>query len=235
MLQTERIDDNEEALRVALEGFAFGLWTAMVGIVSQVNANGTVSVEPAIQANVSDSKGVVTQQNIALLVDVPVVYMGGGNMVATFPIAIGDEALVVFASRCIDAWFQSGGVQPQAEPRHHSMSDSFALVGPRSLARKLANVSTTTAQFRTVDGATYVEVAGSNIVNIVASGGVNITGPLNVNGAVSITGNAAITGDITGTGKVTAQGEVTGNNIPLSQHLHTGVQSGGSNTGTPIP
>ena len=219
MLQLERINDHEEALRLAFNGLMRSVWCAMIGIVtdnSKFQQRGTVTVEIAIQAMVSDAEGNQTPQTIRPLVDVPVVFMGGGAMVSTFPISVGDEALVVFADRCIDYWFAKGGVQRPAEPRAHSLSDGIALVGPRSLACLIPNLSTSTAQFRSLDGSTYVEIASGGIVNIVAPEGLNITGDVNV------------------TGTVTATKEGTFNSIPVSTHVHGGVQSGGSDTGAPV-
>jgi hypothetical protein len=226
MLQQERIDDHQEALRLAFNGLARSLWCAMIGIVTDTSnfvQRGTVKVEIAIQAMVSDAQGKQTSQTIKPLVDVPVVFMGGGNMVATFPISIGDEALIIFADRCIDFWFARGGVQRPAETRAHSLSDGIAIVGPRSLARSLVNLSNTTAQFRTVDSSTFVEIAGAGVINIVAPGGLNISGPVN------------ITGDVNVNGEVTATEEGTFKSIPVSTHLHGGVQPGSGDTGVPIP
>jgi hypothetical protein len=195
LLQQERIDDHQEALRLAFNGLARSLWCAMIGIVTDTSnfvEHGTVKVEIAIQAMVSDAQGVQTAQTIKPLVDVPVVFIGGGNMVATFPVSVGDEALIVFADRAIDFWFARGGVQRPAETRAHSLSDGIAIVGPRSLARSLVNLSNTSAQFRTI-------------------GNVNVTG------------------------SVTASEEGTFDSIPVSTHLHGGVQTGAGDTGVPIP
>ena len=41
-------------------------------------------------------------------------------------------------------------------------------------------------------------------------------------------------GDITVNGKVTATGDVKGQGTSLHTHVHSGVQSGGSNTGGPV-
>ena len=224
MLQIERVNDREEALRVALEGFGANLWTAIPGIVLSYNAaQGTVSVQPSIQSLITAPDGTSTYQDVAPLTNIPVVFMGGGAFVATFPIQAGDEALIILADRCIDAWWQSGGVQGQAEPRMHDIHDGFALIGPRSLARSIPNLSTTTAQFRTLDGSAYYELAPGGVANIVAPGGLNIRGPVNIAGDVNVTGT------------VEATEEGTFNSIPVSTHLHPGVQSGASDTGGPIP
>lgn len=225
MLQQERINDEQDALRVALQSFRRTLWCAMVGIITDTSnyaSQGTVTVELAIQATIIDAQGNETQQTIRPIVDVPVVFIGGGNMVTTYPVADGDETLIIFADRAIDYWFAKGSVQRAANSRSHDLTDAIAIVGPRSLAKSLANLSTDTAQFRTIDGSTYFEVASGGKTNIVAPGGVTITGPV------------AITGDVSITGKVTATKEGTFNSIPVSTHLHTGVQTGGSDTGAPI-
>jgi len=46
-------------------------------------------------------------------------------------------------------------------------------------------------------------------------------------------GGIAITGDITLTGTLTASVDVIANGISLHNHVHGGVQAGGSNTGAP--
>jgi hypothetical protein len=231
MLQIERLDDLEESLRAILKGFAAGLWTALPGIVQTYSPSGpnagTCTILPSIQAVQTAEDGTTSNVTLPVLNAVPVVYTGGGGMVTTYPIQAGDEALVVFSSRCIDAWWQSGGVQQQAELRMHDLSDGFAIIGPRSLARAIPNVSTTTAQFRSLDGSTYFEIAPDSVANVVAPGGVNITGPVKIAGAVTIDGNVAVTGTVSSTE------EGTFNGIEVSQHLHTGVTAGAASTGPP--
>jgi hypothetical protein len=223
MLQIERFNSLQIAIEQALKGFQANLWTALPCIVQSYNAaKGTVSVQPAIRLWVTTLNGANGWLTIPPLVDIPVCYMGGGGFVTTYPIQAGDEALVIFASRCIDSWWQQGGVQNQFELRSHDISDGFALIGPRSQANLIPNVSTTSAQFRSLDGSTYVEIAGGQVVNIHAPSGVNITGSLSVNGDVSITG------------KATATGEVQGAGIKLSVHKHISAASG-SPTGPPLP
>lgn len=62
----------------------------------------------------------------------------GGGFALTFPVAAGDECLVVFADACIDSWWQSGGVQNQAEKRRHDLSDGIVIPGLWSQPNKLA-------------------------------------------------------------------------------------------------
>lgn len=72
-----------------------------------------------------------------LLIDCPVVIMSGGDGALTFPIASGDECLILFNDRDMDNWFQSGQPGPVSTPRLHSFSDGVALIGVRSMNRVL--------------------------------------------------------------------------------------------------
>lgn len=215
----QRLDSPSTAIQMAAKARQSQIWTALPGIIQSFNAVAmTCEVQPAIQGVLSNPKtGAASTVNLPLLVDCPVQFPGGGGVTLTFPITKGDECLVIFASRCIDAWWQQGGIQPPMVYRMHDLSDGFVLPGVRSQPRVLAGISTTAAQLRSDDGDAYVEVDPvGHIVNIVAPGGCNITGPLNVTGAIIATG------------------EVTGNGKQLSMHLHSGVATGSSNTGTPV-
>lgn len=244
MLQLERVNDNQEALRLALEGHQAQVWTALPGIIESFNAAAlTCTVQPAIKAQVRAPDGSTQWVALPLLLDCPVVFPRGGGCTLTFPVAQGDECLVVFASRCIDAWYTSGGVQVQSEFRMHDLSDGFALPGPFSQATKIANVSTTKTQLRSNDGSTYTELdPNGQIVNIVAPGGINFT----TNGKITMTAgseidltapNTNVSGNISGgtggsgtahfNGSVTATGEGTFNGgHTVSQHSHSDPQGG---------
>jgi phage baseplate assembly protein V len=50
-----------------------------------------------------------------------------------------------------------------------------------------------------------------------------------------IDGKVKITGDVEVTGKITATGDIKAGTISLKTHVHSGVQSGGGNTATPVP
>lgn len=236
MLQLERVNDPQEALRIAMDGHQAQVWTALPGIIQSFNAGAvTCVVQPSIKAQVRASDGSMQWVALPLLLDCPVVFPRGGGCTLTFPVTGGDECLVVFASRCIDAWYSSGGVQVQSEFRMHDLSDGFVLPGPFSQATKIAGISTTTAQLRSNDGSTYVELNPTGqIVNVVAPGGMTITTPtLTVTGVIAVENQAGATNASTFSGSITTTGNVTAGSIDLQHHVHTDVQSGSSNTGGP--
>lgn len=76
-------------------------------------------------------------QDYPLLLDCPVVVLGGGNGSLTFPIAKGDECIVLINDRDIDNWFTGSSNSGTATARKHSMADGIALVGVRSQANVL--------------------------------------------------------------------------------------------------
>jgi len=132
---------------------------------------------------------------LPLLLDCPVVFPRGGGCTLTFPVAEDDECLVVFASRCIDAWWSAGGVQVQSEFRMHDLSDGFAIPGPYSQATKISNISTTAAQLRSNDGEAYLQLnPTSHEIDIVTPA--NWTATIGGNTNINVTGSANITASV---------------------------------------
>jgi phage baseplate assembly protein gpV len=155
---------------------------------------------------------VPTIKDLPLLVDVPVVLPRAGGFVLSFPVAAGDECLVVFSDTNMDAWWQAGGVQNPVDRRRHALADGFAILGPWSQQRRLSSYSATATQLRNEAGTVVVELAANTItvqaptVNVTASSHVYISG----SGHTSIEGKDFLT------------------------HTHSGVASGGSTSGPVI-
>ncbi|HGI6318730.1 TPA: Gp138 family membrane-puncturing spike protein, partial [Klebsiella pneumoniae] len=174
----------------------------------------TAVVQPAIRYIERDNDGNQSTQDYPLLVDVPVIFPRGGGCTLTFPVSAGDECLVIFADRCIDFWWQSGGIQEPVDGRMHDLSDAFCIVGPQSQAKKIGGISTTAAQLRTDDGSAIIELAAGGAVTI-TSPQITINGPLQVNGEITSTGDQLAGG------------------ISQIGHTHGGVEPGGGSTGAP--
>lgn len=221
---------------------------AMPGIIQSFDPDTvTCVVQPAIRAIRRDNDGNTETKDYPLITDVPVVFPRGGGCTLTFPISAGDECLLIFADRCIDFWWQSGGIQEPVDVRQHDLSDAFAIVGPQSQARKISGISTSAAQLRTDDGAAFVEVAAGHNITIktpgqltaTAEGGTTITSPtITLNGNVTINGNLSqgmgeSGGTATMLGPVTVTNDVTASGISVATHKHGGVQTGGGTTGGP--
>ena len=162
---SERIKNEVEALRKLLDNFGTTLRVADVGIIKSFDAEKqTVVVELAITEKINNGEGFDDIQ-IPILVDVPVVIPRAGGFALTLPITVGDECLVVFSDKCIDAWYQSGGVQNQMFKRRHDLSDGFAIIGIGSQPKVITDYSTDSAQLRNSSGSVMVEVK-DDVVNI---------------------------------------------------------------------
>lgn len=226
MDRRERLNDPEEATRAAQDGHQARIWTSLPGIIKSFDpATQTATVQPTIQGIFQSPDGSEKNVNMPLLLDVPVEFPSGGGYTLTFPVAAGDECMIDFSARCIDAWWQSGGIQPQAEQRMHDLSDAVARVGVRSQARPLSNISTTSAQLRSDDGTIYVDLAAAQLT---------LKHPTKV---VVDAPEAHFTGKITTAENVeTAAGkDVKAGSISLKNHVHSGVAAGGANSGPPVP
>ncbi|RAW99012.1 MULTISPECIES: phage baseplate assembly protein V [unclassified Photorhabdus] len=250
MINTDERLNRPEAVFFAMqEVISAGLYVSLPCIIQSFNADAvTITAQPAIRWKIRQKDGELESVSLPLLVDVPVIFPRGGGVTLTFPIKAGDECLVVFADRCIDYWWQSGGVQEPVDPRQHNLSDGFAIIGPQSQQQKISGISTNAAQLRSDDGAAYIELdPNSHNVTIItsakliatANGGTEITSPdIFLNGNVTINGNlsqgmGAGGGTATMQGPVTVSNDVTAAGISLKNHVHSGVQSGGGKTGKP--
>ncbi len=240
----ERQDSPELVLKAVADSLSTSLRVAMPGIIQSFDAGAvTATIQPAVKASVRQSDGALSSVALPLLVDVPVVFPRGGGVTLTFPVAAGDECLVVFADRCIDYWWQSGGVQEPVDQRQHHLADAFALVGPQSQAKKISGISSSAAQFRSDDGSTYLEIdPATKKMKIVAPGGLEVITPqADFSEAVTIKGLLSWMGGMVGsiasgtaakiTGMVEFVGEVFANGKRIDdKHKHGGVERGGGQT-----
>lgn len=214
------------------------------------NATATVQIAQQTITGVSP-EGIKTSTQFSPLVSVPVFILGGGGISATFPFGEGDECLVIFNDREIDNWLISGGINSvPTTQRVHDLSDGMCFIGFRSFPRSLNGYSTNSAQLRTDNGETYVEVTQAGVVNAVSPTSINLTAPeVNINASTSVTIDTPVE-TITGTlnventgsetepftvnGNMEVTGDVVASGVSLVNHVHSGVQSGGSDTGPPV-
>lgn len=80
-----------------------------------------------------------TQDTVPILIDYPiiadcpVIVLGGGPVRITFPIAQGDQCILLFNDRDIDNWYSGSTTSANSTPRLHAFTDAIVLVGPNNL------------------------------------------------------------------------------------------------------
>jgi hypothetical protein len=185
----------------------------------------TITAQPAVNGRVRQTDGTWQSVQMPLLVDVPVLWPGGGGVTLVFAIAKGDECLVHFSARCIDAWFQQGTVSNPPEFRMHNLSDGFASVGVRSQVRKFT-VDPGVCRLRTDDDTAYFEFnPTAKTMNCVFPGGITLNGA-----TIDSSGNVVSPATLTGKTQVVAGSGGTA--VHLSTHVHP---AGSPDTGAPVP
>lgn len=130
---------------------------------------------------------------------------GGTNAIIMDP-QVGDIGLALFASRDISGVKSSRGQANPGSFRTFNYADGIYIGG-------------------VLNGipVQYMRFTAAGIL-VVSPTEITLQAP-----TVAVTGNLTVSGTTVGTG------EGTFNGIPVSTHVHPGVQSGGSDTGTPIP
>lgn len=187
-------------------------------VIAYDRATNRATVRPQIMLGTTEGQKVSRPQ----IASVPVLNIGGGGFVLSFPIKPGDLGWIKASDRDLSLYFQ-GGPEKEEWPhtkRMHSFSDGLFI--PDVLRGvTIDGEDAERVVLQTVDGETRIALA-PGLVKVTTGGTVEVDAP-----------TVHMTGDLQVDGSITAQGEVTGNGIQLSTHVHGGVQSGGSTTGGP--
>lgn len=193
-----------------------------------------------------------------VITNIPVSFVRCGNSHITHPINKGDTGFIIFADRDISSWVETNNRSVVDSARTHSMQDSYFVPGivgggnnanPNDVEikynnttihlRKNGDVDINTPSKVNVNASNVIVTANTTVINseTTNNGNVQINGNLTVSQLLTTGGfvsNGTSGGGIAQfTGSINATGEVTANGINLSTHTHSGVQSGGSNTGQP--
>ncbi|MDD5417249.1 MAG: Gp138 family membrane-puncturing spike protein [Candidatus Aenigmarchaeota archaeon] len=122
-------------LQEVIQRVLLGVNTSIPGTIQSFNSeNQTAVIVPNIRSIENRRDGTTVYTQLPDLIEVPLVfpYSTTTGFSVTFPVAQGDQCLVIFAQRSIDNWQEYGRVQNPVEinyPRAHSLSDAMAIVG----------------------------------------------------------------------------------------------------------
>lgn len=149
----------------------------------------------------------------------PVQFGGGNEFHIEHQIDIGDEGIIEFSQRCIDAWVDQGGVAPQSIIQFHDMNDAMFVPGLRSQPNKISDFKNDGVRIRNKSGSQEIWVKNDESISMKNSSGyINLLpdGRVDINGLIIDTsGNAT-----------------TASGISLDEHGH---QPGTYNvSGTPV-
>lgn len=133
-----------------------------VKLTSQ-RVDATINYSKTYYRQQADGSYTPVTKNYPILVDCPFLSLSGGNASLTFPITVGDQALILFNDRDMDNWIAGNLSGPVATNRLHSFSDGLALVG----LNKITNYSSTYARFRDSGGGAEVSLKiGAGLIKL---------------------------------------------------------------------
>lgn len=181
-------------------------------MVTQLTGNNTVVANPSIQ-------------------NVPYFRVQGGKNAVIIDPQVGDIGVACFCQRDISSVKKVRAVAPPGSHRMFSFSDAVYFGG---------TLNGTPEQYIKFDGSGIAVYSPTKItctapeILMEAENSITMDAPLvEITGSIGQTGEkgtgAKFTGGIENTG-----GTTSSNGIVVETHLHSGVEPGGSNTGTPI-
>jgi hypothetical protein len=125
-----------EVINRAVRLAVANLFAVRIGKIKSFDSStGIAEVQPLLKETFEGESGDVTA-SMPPISGVPVFCLGGGDFADTYPVAVGDECLLLVCDRSIDLWNKRGGEVDPADLRRHNISDAIALVGLRSEPRK---------------------------------------------------------------------------------------------------
>ena len=229
----ERSPDVLKIIKDAIQGELANLWTFLPCEVESYNPDAvTVDVYPLIKIPVRMPNGEIETVEIPRLMDVPVMFPCAGGFTITHPINVGDECFVSFASRNIDIWWQSGGIQNPFDTRKHDLSDGFAFFRPQSQATKISDISTTDLEIRNDANTCKIQITPAGEIHFIGTKSV-FHHPVEMQKTLDVSGAASMQTTLDVTGKSTLTGVASVEGIEFKTHKHGGIQRGGGDSDGP--
>lgn len=112
-------------IKIAIESALLNLHTWLPAQVTQVNGDGTVSIQPLLKRAYASGvvKALPVIQNV--MVNVP----RGTDYWIKLPVAVGDTGVALFCERSLDKWGVAGGQIDPGDSRTHDLSDPVFIPG----------------------------------------------------------------------------------------------------------
>ena len=158
-----RFFDYDEVLRELKDAIKRDINTSMVCRVAKDSDGHTAVLQPLVKAIVQKADGTSEYVSLPSIPDVPIKFPSGGGHILTHPLKEGDEVEANFHSMAFSGWFQNGGEQSPSSAAKQGLSFATCTPGLRSDPNKLQNYSPESAQFRTVDAKSCVDVSPQSV------------------------------------------------------------------------
>ncbi|MCG8155200.1 hypothetical protein JMY81_01140 [Brenneria goodwinii] len=177
----------------------------MIGMPGHVVAYNPDTQRAQVECGIQRRMNDGTVQTLPLLVNVPVRFSGSPDWMVFHELPSGTEGYIHFSQRSVDAWLDMGGPAPPMGPEMFSASDAFFSPGYRSLKTAIPELPTSGMGMSNRDGSVRIHLTDGGITLTVGGQTLTLT-----------------------SGGLTHNGTNIG-----SDHVHSGVERGFSNTNEP--
>lgn len=137
-------------------------------VIKYNDTNNTVSLQPAIQAVLTDN----SFKTLPQLLNVPVLELGGNGLSIKIPLKAGDTGIVIFCDRDITLFKQEKKNTQPNTLRKHDLADGIFV------PMRFGNAGSSNVLIQNDDGSTQLEITSS---------GINVKGNITVDGTITAT------------------------------------------------
>lgn len=233
------ITTDEQLFDIRFWQKVFRLNTCIPAIVDEFDATTQrVSATPAIRGKFINPDNQVEYVDLPKITNIPLAIIKSAGLKITYPVEIGQNCTLIFSQRSIDNFIIEGGIQnpfdgpnpKKTQIRCMDLTDALCFPGIITDKETIENYATDAIEIRSADNKTKVSVKENSLKLVQGNASMELTGDnINMTAAtINITGTTAvnITSPATAVGSVT-----TIDAKAFLTHVHSGVLTGGSNTG----
>lgn len=125
--------DFEDAILAVVESRLVGMHVVLPGRIEKYDRDTfKANVKPLLKKKYNDG----TEQELPIIVNVPVVWPRTANFEMSAPMERGDGVLLIFCERSLDAWLSKGGIVAPSDGRKFDLSDAIAIPGLYSFKQR---------------------------------------------------------------------------------------------------
>lgn len=188
-----------------------------------------------------DSKG--NQIKPEPIIECPVQFAGGGGWSVEHELNAGDEGIIIFSQRCLDAWIQTGGIAENPVARFHDKQDACFVPGARSKPNAIKGFQNNGIRLRNEDASVYHWLKNdSSIESVNPAGYIKLlaSGTVDINGFTIAPTGAAVSPISVTSPTIDATTSLTVKGKEMDAHIHSdGTYTAGAtdvtgNSGAPV-
>lgn len=193
-----------------------------------VSPIGTVNVQPLVQQ--VNGLGEITPHGT--IYNLPYIRIQGGSDGIILDPKINDIGIICVADRDSSAALTAKDQAPPGSSRKNNPADGFYMMSvsgeaPEQYVQFKSDGIYITSPNKVTITAPNIEADASTQFKVVSP-------DIQLQGAVTITSTLHVEGAQTNDSTITASGDVKGQGTSLHTHIHSGVQTGGGNSGPPV-